>query len=429
MDTQLPMLAPAARPSRQIRLFVLVFAALFALLAASYYFFLRTDYLVLYTGLKPADASAIVADLDAKTIPYKLRDDGATILVASDQVDSVRLATAGSDAAAKGLIGFELFNKSDMGLTDFAQKINYQRALQGELARTIMMMDGIDGARVHLAIPDRSLFRGVRSEPKAAVTLTVEPGKAVDDRRVAGIQRLVAAAVAELPLANVAVLDDVGRVISRSAEFEAPVAPEMEERTAVQHYYRARVRSAVEKAMPGLKFEVRVLILAAAGEPDMGAWEVPERTAGAAGEAIVAGPQDRDFGLRILFVTPSSLNAEEQQIVENAAAEAVALRRTAGDSFAFAVEPPGSRLLAPDVPGAIASADSEVAASNPTAAVRQLADSNNWLLTIAALMAITAILVWLRRRAPRLSSEQRDAYVRRIRLQLGSAEEGEHVRA
>ena len=426
MDT-LPMLAPTPRPSRQIRLVALVFAALFALLAAAYYLFLRTEYLVLYTGLKPADASAIVADLDAKTIPYQLRDDGTTILVPSDQVDSVRLATAGSEASAKGLIGFELFNKSDMGLTDFAQKINYQRALQGELARTIMAMDGIDGARVHLAIPDRSLFRGVRSEPKAAVTLTFEPGRGVDDRRVAGIQRLVAASVAELPLANVTVLDDVGRIISPSAELDPPVAPEMEERTAVQQYYRARVRSAIEKVMPGLRFEVRVLILAAAGEPEMGAWDVPEPAEGMTGET--AASQERDFGLRILFVTPSSLNAEEQAIIENAAAEAVALKRTAGDTFAFAVEPLGSRPVAPDMPGTIAASDPVVAAPDPTAAVKRLAESNNWLFTIAALVAIAAILVWLRRRAPRLSSEQRDAYVRRIRLQLGSAGEGGDVRA
>lgn len=419
------MLAPAPRSSRQIRLVALVFAALFALLAAAYYMFLRTEYLVLYTGLKPADASAIVADLDARTVPYKLRDDGATILVPSDQVDQVRLATAGSEATAKGLIGFELFNKSDMGLTDFAQKINYQRALQGELARTIMAMDGIDGARVHLAIPDRSLFRGVRSEPKAAVTLTFEPGKAVDERRVAGIQRLVAAAVAELPLANVTVLDEVGRIISQSAEFETPVAPEMAERTAVQQYYRARVRSAVEKVMPGLRFEVRVLILAAAGEPDMSAWDVPVR-GDAAADLADAAPRARDFGLRILFVTPSGLNAEEQGIIENAAGEAVALRRSAGDSFAFAVEPIGSRLPAPVLPAVAVAPDALViAAPDPAAAVKRLAESNNWLLTIAALVAIAAILVWLRRRAPRLSSEQRDAYVRRIRLQL----EGGDVRA
>lgn len=420
------MLAPAPRPSRQIRLVALVFAALFALLAAAYYLFLRTEYLVLYTGLKPADASAIVADLDAKTIPYQLRDDGTTILVPSDQVDQVRLATAGSEATAKGLIGFELFSKSDMGLTDFAQKINYQRALQGELARTIMAMDGIDAARVHLAIPDRSLFRGVRSEPKAAVTLTFEPGKGVDDRRVAGIQRLVAAAVAELPLANVTVLDDLGRIISQSAELDSPIAPEMEERTAVQQYYRARVRSAVEKVMPGLRFEVRVLILAAAGEPDMGAWDVPVRPGD---ETVDAAPAERDFGLRILFVTPSSLNAEEQGIIENAAAEAVALKRTAGDSFAFAVEPLGSRLAAPDMPSPVVAPDPVAASPDPAAAVKRLAESNNWLFTIAALVAIAAILVWLRRRAPRLSSEQRDAYVRRIRMQLGSAGEAGDVRA
>ncbi|HYD37221.1 MAG TPA: flagellar basal-body MS-ring/collar protein FliF, partial [Allosphingosinicella sp.] len=264
-------LVPAG-PSRQIRLLALVFAALFVVLALGYYFFIRADYAVLYSSLRPADASAIVAELDSKGVAYELRDQGTTILVPQAEADSVRLAIVRSDAPLKGSTGFELFNKSDMGLTDFAQKINYQRALQGELSRTIMMMDGIENARVHLTIPERTLFRGNRSEPKAAVTLTLQRGKAVDEARVAGIQRLVAAAVPDLKLVDVVVLDEVGRIISANAETAADLPPELAERNAVQEYYRAHIRSAVEAVLPGLGADARVLIVPAASASDTG-WE------------------------------------------------------------------------------------------------------------------------------------------------------------
>ena len=134
-----------ASPQRQlpVRLIAIVFALVFGVLALGYFLFLRPGYVPVFSNLRPAEASAVAAQLDAKSIAYRLGDNGTTIAVPSDQADQARLLIAGSDVALKGGVGFELFNKSDMGLTDFAQKINYQRALQGELARTIMMMDGI----------------------------------------------------------------------------------------------------------------------------------------------------------------------------------------------------------------------------------------------------------------------------------------------
>ncbi|MEO7680129.1 MAG: flagellar basal-body MS-ring/collar protein FliF, partial [Sphingomonas sp.] len=178
------IIQPAWAPPRQWRLIAVLLAGICLLLALGYYWFLRADYTVLYTGLRPADASAIVTQLDAKGLSHRLRDGGTTILVPADQVDTGRLAIAGSDVGAKGAVGFELFNKSDMGLTDFAQKINYQRALQGELARTIMTMDAVETARVHLAIPERSLFRTNRSDPKAAVEVVAKIGQTLTTERV-----------------------------------------------------------------------------------------------------------------------------------------------------------------------------------------------------------------------------------------------------
>jgi flagellar M-ring protein FliF len=179
----------SAKPAferRQIIVAAAVFACVLVVLAVAYFLFLRPEYRVLYANLRATDASAIVAELDARGIAYRLRDGGTTILVSEDESDASRLAIAGSEAAAKGLVGFELFNESDMGLTNFAQKINYQRALQGELVRTIMMIDGVESARVHLAIPERALFRGERSLPKAAVTIAMIGDWQLADARVAG---------------------------------------------------------------------------------------------------------------------------------------------------------------------------------------------------------------------------------------------------
>ena len=407
-------LVPAGN-SRQIKLLALVFAGLFLVLALGYYFFIRTEYAVLYSGLRPADASAIVAELDAKGVAYELKDRGTTIMVPKGESDSVRLAIVRSDAPLKGSSGWELFNKSDMGLTDFAQKINYQRALQGELARTIMMMDGIENARVHLTIPERTLFRGNRSEPKAAVTLTLQRGKAVDEARVAGIQRLVAAAVPDLKLPDVVVLDEVGRIISANAETAADLPPELAERNAVQEYYRAHVRSAVEAVLPGLGADARVLIVPTANAADTG-WE----PAGTAAEPVklqasAKDPSARNFQLRVSVVTPAPLNLQDQEQVRAALSRAVGLKPESGDSLNFSLQVEPARSAAPVVPPVVADVGPDY---RKTAAAAAAPASSAWWLALAAVVALLLVAFAVRARTPALSTEQRDQLVLRIRRQL-----------
>lgn len=204
----------ASPQRRQVTIIAVGTAALCALLFAVYFLVLRKPYDVLFTDLRPMDAATIVAELDKKKIPYRLQDGGGTILVPENLVDATRLNVMSSDLPLKGMVGFELFNKSDMGLTEFAQKINYQRALQGELARTIMTMDAVDTARVHLSLTEPTIFRDDRVPPKASVTILTRPGKVLTAGAVRGVQRLVAAAVPELELANVVVLDKRGEVLS-----------------------------------------------------------------------------------------------------------------------------------------------------------------------------------------------------------------------
>jgi flagellar M-ring protein FliF len=407
--------------NRQLRLLALVFAILLAVLIAAYYLFLRTEYSVLFTQARPDDVAAVVAELDRQNIAHQLRDDGATILVPQEQAAAARLAVAASDLSARGMVGFELFNESDMGLTDFAQRVNYQRALQGELARTIMQMDGIERSRVHLALPERSLFRANRSTPKAAVTVTPRRGRAIDEARVAGIQRLVAAAVPDLSLTDVVVLDDVGRMISAAAPPELALSPAMEEQSAVQQYYRARARAAVETVLPGLAFELRVITLPSEAGSQAGV--EASATPASAGEGSAAGAQ-RNFRLRIVLLTAAALSPGDQELARSAVSEAVELNPDGGDSLLLTVAPMDTSRLSADPARRVTSVPELPQAS-------QEAENawSSWWSALAIPIAIILIVALLRARARVMSDEQRDAFIGRLREQIRAIDEGGDVRA
>lgn len=379
------------------KLIATVFAVLFMGLAAGYYFMLRPGYAPLFSDLRAADASAIVAALEAKEVPHRLADGGSTILVPRDRIDDARVMIAGSDVPSKGAVGFELFNKSDMGLTDFAQKINYQRALQGELERTIMMSDGVERARVHLAMPERSLFRAERSAPKAAVEIVAAPGRRLDEARVAGVQRLVAFAVPDLAPADVVVLDGEGRVLSAAAPLADALSPDAEQRQAVERYYRARARAAVEQTLPGLRFDVQV----AAGAP-------LSRTAPA--PAPEGTPGSRDFSIRVVVATSAPLNAEEAGLVREAVAAAVALDAAAGDVLSLQVGAIGAAAPAATAPASGVAVPLSVQPPDAPA---------TWPYWLAILTLAIALLLVLRRRdGGRLSRAEREAFVARLRAGL-----------
>jgi flagellar M-ring protein FliF len=177
---------------------------------------LRTDYQVLFADLKPQDAAQMAAELDRQKIGYKLSEDGATILVDSNVVHATRLKLMGKDLPLHGAAGFELFNNGDFGMTEFAQKINYQRALQGEITRTILALSEVREARVHLALPDEGLFKRGNSKPKAAITLSLKEGQSLRPEQVSGIQRLVAGAVTGILAQDVTIVDQHGVALTRA---------------------------------------------------------------------------------------------------------------------------------------------------------------------------------------------------------------------
>lgn len=403
--------APAPRrPSA--RLIGALFALLFGVLAFGYFLFVRVDYVPVFAQIRPSEASAIVAELENKGIGYRLADGGTTILVPSNQADATRLAIAGSDVAMKGGVGFELFSKSDMGLTDFAQRINYQRALQGELERSLMMLTEVESARVHLALPERTIFRSERSAAKAAVEIVAKAGQSLDAARVAGVQQLVAFAVPDLAPADVVVLDGNGRVLSAATE-EPVLSPDAEERRSVRGYYRARARAAVQQALPAMRSDVNVLVLGDGG------W----RGAVDGGTADMVGPDAapssvRNFRLRVTVTTSAPLNAADVALARDAVAAAVALDEAAGDQLSFQVGVT-SPATSPPVAAAAPTRDLPLPSAATTAAAPG-GGPNGWIAggILAAVAAMLALLS--RRRAPRLTMAEREAMIERVRATLGT---------
>jgi flagellar M-ring protein FliF len=211
---------------------------------------LHTEQDVLFANLSAQDASAMTAELDRMKVPYRLGDDGVSILVDKSIVHQTRLKLMSKDLPLHGAVGFELFNNNDFGMTEFAQKVNYQRALQGEITRTILSLDEIESARVHIVFADEGLFKRDQQRAKASVTLGVKHNHVLKADQVLGIQRLVSAAVAGIAPADVTVLNQQGVALSRdSIEEEAGnTGAQLEIQQDVERYLNKKVSEVLSKA-------------------------------------------------------------------------------------------------------------------------------------------------------------------------------------
>jgi flagellar M-ring protein FliF len=168
------------------------------------------DFKTLYSGLSQADAQALAQRLTSKNIPYELSTDGASIRVPADQLDKTRLELASEGLPQSGRLGFELFDKPNWAGSDFSEQVNYQRALEGELERTIQTMGNVESVRVHLVLPHESLFSDRERVAKAAVVLKLRAGGLSDDQ-VNAVTHLVASAVDNLSPENVTLIGADGR--------------------------------------------------------------------------------------------------------------------------------------------------------------------------------------------------------------------------
>jgi flagellar M-ring protein FliF len=172
------------------------------------------DYQLLYAKLAPTDAAKIVDVLKSDKVPYELSQGGQTIHIPADAIYETRLKLASEGLPEGGEVGMEIFEENALGMTEFIQKLNYQRALQGELSRTIKSLDAIDQARVHLVIPKDTLFLKEKPRGKASVTIKIKPGKNVTSEQTQGIVHLVAASVEGIDAQDVVVVDLKGNLLS-----------------------------------------------------------------------------------------------------------------------------------------------------------------------------------------------------------------------
>jgi len=191
-------------------------AAAIAILVAMVLWAKSPDYRTLYSNLSDQDGGAIVTQLTQMNIPYRFADNGGALEVPADKVHELRLRLAQQGLPKGGAVGFELLDQEKFGISQFSEQINYQRALEGELARTIETLGPVKTARVHLAMPKPSLFVREQKSPTASVTATLEPGRALDEGQISAITHLVSSAVAGLPPGNVTVVDQGGHLLTQS---------------------------------------------------------------------------------------------------------------------------------------------------------------------------------------------------------------------
>ena len=189
-------------------------AAVVALIVAVAMWSSEPKYKVLFSNLDDRDGGASVTALGTMNVPYKYNDTGTALLVPADRVYDARLQLASQGLPRGGSVGFELMDNARFGASQFAEQINYQRGLEGELARSIESMHTVQHARVHLAMPRQSLFVRERQPPTASVLLNVYPGRSLSDAQVSAISWLVASSVPELTAENVSVVDQNGRLLS-----------------------------------------------------------------------------------------------------------------------------------------------------------------------------------------------------------------------
>ena len=178
----------------------------------------NSDYKVLYANLSDKDGGAIIAQLSQMNVPYRHADGGAAILVPSSKVHDARLKLASSGLPKGSVVGFELMDGARFGQTQFQERLTFQRGLEGELTRSITAMPAVQGARVHLALPNQNGFFREQQKPSASVLLSLHPGRTLDRAQVAGIVHLIASSVPEMNPKAVSILDQTGALLSATPD-------------------------------------------------------------------------------------------------------------------------------------------------------------------------------------------------------------------
>ena len=209
----------------------------------------RVDFQVVYTDLDPTEAQSIVQKMQEQRIPYQLSTDGRSVSVASEKASEVRIQLASQGLPSSGRIGFEIFDQTNFGLTTFQEQVNYQRALEGELARSIMTLAEVDAARVHLVLPKDSLFQSAEDQTKASVILKLKNGRKLTENGVQGIINVVASSVKGLTPERVTLIDYRGKILARPESDSALSGRELDERGKLESELAMKIIQILEPAV------------------------------------------------------------------------------------------------------------------------------------------------------------------------------------
>ena len=225
---------------------------LLAAIAAAVLLNRQPDYKVLFSNLSDKDGGAIVAQLSQMNVPYKHGEGGGSIMVPTDRVHDVRLRLASQGLPKGSVTGFELTEASRFGMTQFQERLNFQRGLEGELTRSIQSLSSVQSARVHLALPNQNGFFREQQKPSASILVSLYPGRILDRTQLAGMVHLVASSVPELLPSAVSVLDDSGKLLSQSpdaAEEKGFDAQQLMYVQQIEQLYTKRVLDILEPVM------------------------------------------------------------------------------------------------------------------------------------------------------------------------------------
>ncbi|GAB4174381.1 MAG: flagellar basal-body MS-ring/collar protein FliF [Rhodocyclaceae bacterium] len=229
-------------PPRQKLAALAVLALAIGLIAGSLLWARTPNYAVLFSNLSDKDGGAIIAALQQQNVPYRFSEGGGVILVPADQVHDARLRLASQGLPRGGAVGFELMDTQKLGISQFQEQLNYQRGLEGELARSIQSLAAVQGARVHLAIPKTSGFLRDEQQPSASVLVNLRAGRSLEAQQVAGIIHLVAASVPHLATGAVSVIDQNGTLLSPAGDAQRSAGLDPGQLKYVQEIERSYVK-------------------------------------------------------------------------------------------------------------------------------------------------------------------------------------------
>ena len=196
-------------------------AAVIALIAGTWLWSQSPDYRVLYASLSDQEGGAIIDALQKMNVPYRLGESGSSILIPASQVHEIRLRLAGQGLPKGSLSGFEILENQKFGSSQFLEQVNYQRALEGELSRSIQSLSAVQGARVHLAIAKPSVFTREHPQPRVSVLLSLHPGRMLSTEQISAIVHLISSSIPDMPVKNVTVIDQQGNLLSGQKDYQA----------------------------------------------------------------------------------------------------------------------------------------------------------------------------------------------------------------